>query len=69
MTSRPHIDALYKKVERGESDVVKKYKDDQKAVISSVAKDASQRQHGEQRVRQDLSVSGACRVSTEIFLF
>ena len=38
ITSRPHIDALYKKVERGESDVVKKYKDDQKAVISSVAK-------------------------------
>ena len=38
ITSRPHIDALYKKVERGESDVVKKYKDEQKAVISSVAK-------------------------------
>ena len=38
MTSRPHIDALYKKVKRGESDVMEKYKDDQKAVISSVAK-------------------------------
>ena len=39
INSRPYFDAyLYKKVERGESDVVKKYKADQKAVISSVAK-------------------------------